>query len=135
QKALSVAGTPLRFTQKIGFDFGEQSLMDLLWLSERDRLTKRLGRQKLTPEERDMLTSRVRAMTGDMNRGGDMPYNANTLSIGLQFMQNVHKIAANLILGHRGLSKWDRAKLIVGYVLTFGLPHEELVDKTVDAIA
>jgi len=135
QKSASVALKPLRFTQKIGFDFGEQSLIDLIWLSERDRMTKGLKRTTLTGEERELLSARVRALTGDMNRGGDMPYNQNSFSTGLQFFQTPHKIAASLILGHRGLSGADRAKLAAGYIVAFGVPFESLVNATVDAVS
>lgn len=134
QKGLSVLGKPLRITQSIGFDFGEQTLMSLVWLSERDRLTRRLGRNKLTAAEREQLTAQTRAITGDMNKGGEMPYNSNTFSVLMQFLQAPHKMAAGLLLGHKGISWQDRAKLMAGYTVTFGVPAVPIIDQFVDKL-
>lgn len=134
QKAASVAGKPLEVSQSIGFDLGEQSLMTLVWLSEYDRLTKKLGRTKLTGTERDQLVGKVRALTGDMNRGGDMPYNSNSFSVLMQFLQTPHKISSGLLLGHTGLTGFERAKLAAGYTVAFGVPGIGLVDMFIDKI-
>lgn len=134
QQVTGAAMTPLRITQKIGFDFGEQTLMDVVWMSERDLMVKKTGRTKLTAEERDLVTAKARAITGDMNKGGEMPYNSNTFSTALQFLQSPHKIAAGLIVGHRGLTVGDRAKLAASYTLIFGVPAVPVVDWAVDKI-
>lgn len=134
QKGLAVLGKPLKITQSIGFDFGEQTLMSLVWLSERDRLTRRLGRNKLTAAEREQLTAQTRAITGDMNKGGEMPYNSNTFSVLMQFLQAPHKMAAGLLLGHKGISWQDRAKLMAGYTVTFGVPAIPIIDQFVDKL-
>lgn len=134
QRAMSVAGKPLRIAQNIGFDFGEQSLMTMVWISERDRMLRSLGKKSLDATEREELTAKVRALTGDMNRGGDMPYNSNTFSVIMQFMQSPHKIASGLILGHRNLSGAERAKLVAGYTATFGVPTVFIVDQFIDKI-
>lgn len=134
QRAMTVAGTPLRIAQNIGFDFGEQSLMTMVWISERDRMLRSLGKKSLDAAEREELTAKVRALTGDMNRGGDMPYNSNTFSVIMQFMQSPHKIASGLILGHRNLTGVERAKLVAGYTATFGIPTVAIVDQFVDNI-
>lgn len=134
QKAMSLLGKPLRIAQNIGFDFGEQSLMTLTWLSEYDRLTRKLGRTKLNGTERDELVGKVRALTGDMNKGGDMPYNSNSFSVVMQFMQTPHKIASGLLLGHRGLTGVERAKLAAGYTAAFGIPVLPFLDKFVDGV-
>jgi len=134
QKAMSVAGKPLQISQAVGFDFGEQTLMSLIWLSERDVLTRKLGRNKLTAAERENLSVRVRALTGDMNRGGEMPYNSNTLSVIMQFLQSPHKISSGLILGHKALSKTDRIKLATGYTVAFGVPGIPIINTMVDKL-
>lgn len=134
QKLGSVLTAPLNFAQKIGFDFGEQSLMTLTWLSEYDRMTRKLGRTKLNATERDQLAAKVRALTGDMNKGGDMPYNSNSFSVVMQFMQTPHKIAAGLIMGHRGLTGSERLRLAAGYTFAFGIPVLPVIDQFVDGL-
>jgi len=134
QRAATIAGTPLRIAQNVGFDFGEQTLMTTVWISERDRMLRRLGKKSLDATEREELTAKVRAITGDMNRGGDMPYNSNSFSVIMQFLQNPHKIASGLILGHRNLTVSERARLIAGYTATFGIPTVLFVDQFVDGI-
>lgn len=134
QRAASIAGKPLRWAQSAGFDLGEQSLMTLTWLSNRDVMLRQLKKKSLTAAERESLTARTRAMTGDMNKGGEMPYNSNTFSILMQFLQSPHKIASGLLLGHKGLTGWDRAKLATGYTVTFGIPTIPLVGTFLDKI-
>jgi hypothetical protein len=134
QRAATIAGTPLKVAQKAGFDLGEQTLMTTVWISERDRMLRRLGKKSLDATEREELTAKVRAITGDMNRGGDMPYNSNSFSVIMQFLQNPHKIASGLILGHRNLTVSERARLIAGYTVTFGVPTVFFVDQFVDGI-
>lgn len=134
QRASTIASKPLRIAQNIGFDFGEQSLMTMVWISERDRMLRAKNKRSLDTTDREELTAKVRALTGDMNRGGDMPYNSNSFSVVMQFLQNPHKIASGLILGHRGLTKSERAKLALGYTVTFGVPTIAFVDQFVDNV-
>lgn len=134
QRALSIAGKPLRFTQKIGFDLGEQTLMTLVWLSERDRFLRKAGKTRLSASDSDQVVGKARALTGDMNRGGDMPYNSNSFSVIMQFMQTPHKIASGLILGHKSLNASERARLAAGYTLAFGMPMIPVIDQFVDKI-
>lgn len=134
QRAGSIIGKPLRVAQSAGFDLGEQSLMSMIWLSEYDRFTRKLGRTKLTGSERDDLMGKVRALTGDMNRGGDMPYNSNSFSVLMQFLQTPHKISSGLILGHRGLTSSERARVAAGYTVAFGVPGLGIVNQFVDKI-
>jgi hypothetical protein len=134
QRAASFLGKPLRVAQQVGFDLGEQGLISTVWLSEYDRLTRKLGRTVLTGTEREQLMAKVRALSGDMNKGGDMPYNSNSFSVIMQFLQAPHKIASGLVLGHRGLSGTERAKLAAGYILTFGVPAVPIIDTFIDKI-
>jgi hypothetical protein len=134
QKAAALPGRVLKPFQSIGFDFGEQTLMSLVWLSERDRLTRQLKRNTLTTSERSALYVKARNLTGDMTKAGEMPYNSNTFSVLMQFLQAPHKMAAGLILGHRGIDWKDRMKLITGYTLTFGIPAVPIIDTFVDKL-
>jgi len=134
QRAASIAGKPLRIAQSVGFDLGEQTLMTLTWLSNRDVMLRQLGKKSLTAAERESLTARTRAMTGDMNKGGEMPYNSNTFSIIMQFLQSPHKVSSGLILGHKGLTGWDRAKLATSYTVVFGVPTIPIIKPFLDNI-
>lgn len=134
QQAQSFLGKPLRIAQNVGFDLGEQTLMSAVWLSEYDRMTRALKRTKLTGTERDALVSKVRALTGDMNKGGEMPYNSNSFSVIMQFLQTPHKIASGLILGHRSLTASERARVAAGYTLTFGVPVLPFINTFVDKL-
>lgn len=134
QNVTAIPGKVLKPFQSIGFDFGEQTVMTLVWLSERDRMVRKLKRNTLTATERSELYAKARALTGDMTKAGEMPYNSNTFSVLMQFLQAPHKMAAGLILGHRGISAGDRIKLIASYTLTFGVPAVPIIDTFVDKL-
>lgn len=134
QNVTAIPGKVLKPLQTIGFDFGEQTVMTLVWLSERDRLVKKLKRNTLTATERSDLYAKTRALTGDMTKAGEMPYNSNTFSVLMQFLQAPHKMASGLILGHRGISAGDRTKLIASYTATFGVPAVPIIDHFVDRL-
>ena len=63
-----------------------------------------------------------------------MPYNSNTFSVLMQFLQAPHKMAAGLLLGHKGIKWQDRAKLMAGYTVTFGVPAIPIIDQFVDKL-
>lgn len=118
-KTSRVLAKPGDLMQKIGYEAGENLLMKNVWLSEYDMLRK--SKVKIGPEELENLSARVRNLTGNMNRGGELPYNSNSLSAILQYMQAPHKAFAMVVMGHKGLDTATRIKLGVGYVTTFGL--------------
>lgn len=121
QKVSRAAGAPLNFTQKIGFNAGENFLMRTVWLSEYDNLRKAKAGAEITPADIETLSARVRDLTLNMDQAGELPYNHNTFSVLMQFFQAPHKTYAQLLLGHRGLTWQDRSKLGAAYVLTFGI--------------
>jgi hypothetical protein len=118
QKTGGLVDKPIDFIQKIGFEAGERALMSSIWLSEYDLLRK--AGTKFTPEVLDNLNAKVRALTGDMNRAGEMAYNQNSFSAIAQFWSTPHKIFAQLFMGHKGLTKQERMRLTAGYLLTYG---------------
>ena len=118
-KVKSAVAKPLNIGQKYGFNAGEDFLMRTVWLSEVD-VAKRAG-LKLTPATMDNIVARVRNLTGNMNKAGELPYNENALSMALQFFQAPHKTFAQIFMGHRGLTGLDRIKLAAAYVTTFGV--------------
>lgn len=125
-KVKAFAAKPLNFTQKIGFEAGENALMRTVWLSEYDLL--RSSGVKITPAVLDNLNARVRNLTLNMNKAGELPYNENMLSAALQFFQAPHKAFAQIVMGHTGLSGADRIKLGTSYVLTYGIGGGYILD-------
>lgn len=119
QKVQTVAAKPLNFMQKVGFNAGENFLMRTVWLSEYDILRK--SGKKIDAASLEELNARVRNLTLNMNKAGELPYNENMFSAALQFFQAPHKAFAQILLGHKGLSVADRVKLGVSYVTTYGL--------------
>lgn len=119
QKARTLAGKPLDITQKYGFNLGESILMRSVWLSEYD-LLKKAGKT-INAETLENLNARVRNLTLNMNKAGEMPYNENALAAMMQFFQAPHKAFSQILLGHTGLTGMDRIKLGTSYVLTYGV--------------
>jgi len=139
QKARTLAGKPLDFLQKIGFNKGESILMRSIWLSEYDLLRK--AGKTVNAEDLENLNARVRNLTLNMNKAGEMPYNENALAAAMQFFQAPHKAFSQILLGHTGLrttpveflgKKFDvpteRIKLGTSYVLTYGVGGGFLAD-------
>lgn len=126
QKAKTLAGKPIDFLQKIGFNKGEQILMRSVWLSEYDLLRK--GGKTIDAEALENLNARVRNLTLNMNKAGEMPYNENALAAAMQFFQAPHKAFSQIVLGHTGLTGMDRIKLGTSYVLTYGVGGSYLSD-------
>ncbi len=127
QKVKSVAGKPIDVAQKYGFELGENVLMKSIWLSEYDVL-RRSG-AKIDSAALSNLHARVRALTLDMNKAGELAYNENMFSAAMQFLQAPHKAFSQILMGHRGLSKADRAKLGTSYLLTYGVGYGFLYDQ------
>jgi len=119
QKATNLASMPLDIAQKYGFEFGENMLMNSVWLSEYDLL--RNSGKAIDAESLENMAAHVRHLTGDMNRGGELPYQNNVLSAAMQYMQAPHKALATVLVGHKGLSEAERVRLAVANVLTFGI--------------
>lgn len=132
-KARGVLRKPLDFTQKIGFNKGEEILMRSIWLSEYDLALK--AGKKLDAEGLDELNARVRNLTLNMNKAGELPYNQNALSAALQFFQAPHKAFSQILLGHKGLTGKDRRQLAAAYVLTYGTGAGWVTDMVMDGLA
>jgi len=126
KKANTILGKPLDVLQKIGFNKGEQILMRSVWLSEYDLLRK--SGKVIDAEALENLNARVRNLTLNMNRAGEMPYNENLFSSAMQFFQAPHKAFGQIILGHKGLSASDRWRLGASYIATYGIGGGFLTD-------
>lgn len=123
-KAVKGAKWPLRFSQRVGFDAGEQINIMSAWLAFRDDALKG---GTITPAIADEITANARNFTFNMNAAGDMPYNRNSLNVLFQFLQVPHKVLT-LGLTNRILSKPDKAKLIGLNLILFGLPAGVVTD-------
>lgn len=129
QKAKALAGKPLDFTQKVGFEFGENLLMKAVWLSEYDVL-RRSGKM-MDKEALNLLHARVRDLTLNMNKAGELAYNENMFSAMMQFAQAPHKAFAQIIMGNRALTRADRLKLGTAYIATYGTGFGVLFDQVI----
>ena len=119
QKAKSAAGAPLKFTQRLGFDVGEETVLATAWLTYRNRAIK--AGKTLSASTMDQVVGDARNFTYNMDKAGDMPYNQNALNVIAQFMQVPHK-AILQPLTNRGLSKQDKIQLIGFNTVMYGLP-------------
>lgn len=117
-KTKAVAAKPIDLMQRYGFELGENILMKSIWLSEYD-LLRRSGKT-IDAAALSNLHARVRDLTLNMNKAGELAYNENAFSAAMQFLQAPHKAFAQIVLGHRGLSRKDRIALGTSYILTYG---------------
>ena len=132
QKFRHVVGAPLRWSQRLGFDTAEQSVLLMSWLTHRNIALK----EGLTLNRRvlDEISGKARAFTYGMNRAGDMPYNNNALNVAFQFLQVPHK-AFLQPLTNRSLTRMQRARLFAFNVMMYGVPAyvgTALVDNAID---
>jgi hypothetical protein len=132
KKTLAVIGKPLDIAQKVGFQAGENLLMKSVWLSEYDVL-RRSGKT-IDSAALANLHARVRNLTLNMNKAGELAYNENALSVAMQFLQAPHKAFAQIVMGHRGLTKADRLKLGTAYTLTYGVGYGWVADQAAQII-
>lgn len=118
--AVQYASKPISLLRKVGFDAGENFNQLLSWLVFRDRAIK-AGRSMDDKAVADEVAATATNFTGNMNKAGQNPYEANTLSIGLQFMGWAHRWAG-IMTGNRIFSKGDKAKLWAYTLALYGIP-------------
>ena len=117
QKIGTAAHKPLEYSQKLGFDVAEQSVLVTSWLTHRDLAVK--AGKKLDRNTYDEIAGKARSFTYAMNRAGDMPYNQNTLNLVAQFMQVPHK-AFLQPLTNRSLTPKQRSQLLAWNTVMYG---------------
>ena len=120
QKIGSAVSAPLRWSQRLGFDTAEQSVLVTSWLVHRHLFLEGL-KTSITRRQYDEIAGQARAFTYNMNRAGDMPYNQNSLNVVFQFLQVPHK-AFLQPLTNRSLSPVARAQLLAFNGLMYGVP-------------
>lgn len=118
KKTGAAIGKPIDVAQKYGFELGENMLMKTIWLSEYDLLRK--SGKPINAESLAMLHARVRDLTLNMNKAGELAYNENMFSAAMQFLQAPHKAFAQIVFGNRALSRKDRLVLGTSYLATYG---------------
>jgi hypothetical protein len=105
--------------RKIGFDLGE-TINLLLHASAVYERRMRKGGDLKDLAQRDEAYSEIRAVSGDMNFAGDMPYNQTSPSIIMQFMQVGHKMM--LQATNRRISVGDRMRMVGMDMVLWGSP-------------
>jgi len=116
QKLAKYTTTPARIA---GFDLGEMAnlLGHAAAVYER---RMRLGGDLRELGQRDEAYSEIRALSGDMNFAGDMPYNQTAPAVLLQFAQPGHKML--LQVTNRRMEPAVRARLQVMDLVLWGSP-------------
>ena len=118
-KALRIAKTPLELSRKLGFDLGEQVNL----LGHAAAVYERKIREGLDMTDkalRDDAYAQIRAISGEMNFAGDMPYNQNSFSALLQFMQVPQKMM--LQMTNRKIPMADSLRILGGDIVFWGPP-------------
>lgn len=125
-KFTKILGAVPSALRRIGFDMGEMgnTLGHAAAVFEK---YKREGKDVTDLKVQDQMHSDIRALSYDMNHAGDMPYNQNSASMVLQFMQVPHK--AFLQATNRRLDGATRARMIVGDTIMWGVPGSILMSE------
>jgi len=113
-----IIGGGLSLSRRVGFDVGEEININSAWLAHYDEATK--SKKFLDASDFDRVAGNARNFTFNMNRAGDMPYNANSLALFFQFVQVPHK--SLLQMSNRAISGVDRTKLGLYNATMFTLP-------------
>lgn len=115
----SAAGKAVQGVRRVGFDAGE-TFNNIVSAAAVFEKYKRLGKDVKDLRVRAEMHAEMRALTRNMNRAGDMPYNHNWLALVFTYMQVPHKFA--LQWADRSLSKAERARLVASDLTLWGLP-------------
>jgi hypothetical protein len=128
------AGALISAPRRAGFDIGEQSNLLMHLLSVRDKYVK-AGKDITDKFVRDEIYSTARALSYDMNRAGDMPYNSNWAALFMQFFQVPHKAITSVLTNRRipgtvnpldkkfyKISSNDKLRLAAMDIVLFGIP-------------
>ena len=106
--------------RKLGFDAGENVNMMTAWLTMRHRAIQ-AGKDISRTDVQAEVAALARDFTYGMNFAGDMPYNQNTLSLFLQFMQAPHKAILQLT-SNQSLTKLEKARLASYSLVNYTFP-------------
>lgn len=110
---------PLGTMRKIGFDAGEHFNLWAHGAAVFDEYVRK-GKDVKDARVRAEMASTIRAITYDMNYAGDMPYNQNSLSLLMTYMQIPHKAVATAFNRRIPINK--RIQMGLGDFALWGVP-------------
>jgi hypothetical protein len=113
--------------RKLGFDKAEQMNSLVHAAVVRQRYLQK-GMDVTDPKVMDQIHAEARAIMGDMNFAGDMPYNQNWAGLFMQFLQYPHKMIMSVTTNRR-ISTADKIKLVTMDAALFGIPGYALLEK------
>lgn len=122
------SGRVLAVPRKIGFDKAEQVNLLHHLLIIRDKFIQE-GKNVNNKAVRDEIVALTRAVTGNMNIAGDMPYNQNWAALFMQFAQVPHK--AITMVTNRTIPLGDRMKLAAADMIMYGVPAGTIISQLV----
>ena len=105
--------------REIGFDKGEMFNLGTFWLAARNDAIQQ-GKSLDNARTFDEVRAKTRALTMNMNKAGEMPWNKDSLSLFTQFMISPYK-AMTMYLD-RGLTAEDKWKIAAWQGLMMPLP-------------
>jgi len=114
----------LSLSRRAGFDLGEEINLNSSWLAHYNEAVS--SKKFLDASDLDRVAGNARNFTFNMNRAGDMPYNANSLSLFFQYMQVPHK--SLLQMSNRALTGAERTSLGMYNMMMFTLPPAAMYD-------
>ena len=110
---------PLGTMRKIGFDAGEHFNLWIHGAAVYDEYIRK-GANVNDARVKAQMHEQIRALTYDMNYAGDLPYNQNSLSLLMTYMQVPHKAVANAF--NRRLPVNKRIQMALFDYSMWGLP-------------
>jgi hypothetical protein len=110
--------------RKYGFDAGESFNIVGHAAAVYDRKLRE-GVNVLDPSVRDAIHSETRAISGEMNFAGDMPYNQTTPAVLVNFLQVPHKMA--LQYSNRRIDGMDRVRMFLADSILWGTPTAAII--------
>lgn len=115
---IGVLSTPVNISRRVGFDLGEEINLASSWLAHYNDATE--TKPFLDAADFGTISGKARNFTFNMNRAGDMAYNANSLALFFQYVQVPHK--ALLQATNRAMSPAMRTRLLTYEAVMFTLP-------------
>ena len=110
---------PLGTMRKIGFDAGEHFNLWAHGAAVYDEYVRK-GKNVKDSRVKAEMASTIRALTYDMNFAGDMPYNQNTMSLFMTYMQIPHKAVASAM--NRRVPTTKRVQMLLADYALWGMP-------------
>mgnify|MGYP003640860444 CR=1 FL=1 len=131
-KGKRVASAAWNAPRKVGFDAGENINMMTAWLTFRHRAIK-AGKDFSRTDVQAEVAALARDFTYAMNFAGDLPYNQNSMSLFMQFMQAPHKGILQ-ITSNKNWTKAEKSRVAALSLIMYSLPPAITLGLLVPAI-